>query len=238
MDAPLQEIFCSVQGEGPYIGMRQVFVRFAGCNLSCSYCDTPQKTDKYFKFERIPGSFEFESMANPITPSRLNELVSRFDQVHSISLTGGEPLLYSDFIQELDTRYPLYLESNMTLPENARQISDKIRFVSGDIKMQGDVNVPELSSHIDSTIKCFKELRTTKTRDCFAKVIISKYTETEQIYDIVTEISQYISCIVLQPVTSPTDRCDLDVLLQFQNKLLNIIDARIIPQSHKMLGCL
>ncbi|HML25965.1 MAG TPA: 7-carboxy-7-deazaguanine synthase QueE, partial [Methanomethylovorans sp.] len=32
MEAPITEIFCSVQGEGPYVGNRQLFLRFAGCN--------------------------------------------------------------------------------------------------------------------------------------------------------------------------------------------------------------
>ncbi len=40
--AHIQEIFNSIQGEGIFIGLRQVFLRFCGCNLNCSYCDTPE----------------------------------------------------------------------------------------------------------------------------------------------------------------------------------------------------
>ena len=38
--AKIKEIFSSIQGEGLYIGCKQIFIRFCACNLNCYYCDT------------------------------------------------------------------------------------------------------------------------------------------------------------------------------------------------------
>ena len=40
MEAKINEIFSSIQGEGPVVGYKQLFIRFCGCNLNCDYCDT------------------------------------------------------------------------------------------------------------------------------------------------------------------------------------------------------
>ena len=40
----VKELFTSIQGEGPFIGYKQLFIRFCGCNLTCSYCDTDYRT--------------------------------------------------------------------------------------------------------------------------------------------------------------------------------------------------
>ena len=36
----VKEIFTSIQGEGPFVGYKQLFIRLCGCNLNCKYCDT------------------------------------------------------------------------------------------------------------------------------------------------------------------------------------------------------
>ena len=47
----VREIFTSIQGEGPYVGVKQLFVRFCGCNLRCDYCDTDVSTnEEYLEF--------------------------------------------------------------------------------------------------------------------------------------------------------------------------------------------
>ena len=81
----IKEIFTSIQGEGPYIGYKQVFVRFCNCNLKCNYCDTEFTPDGYFE---------------DFSPKELVEYIKRFETFHSISLTGGEPLLSVDFLKE------------------------------------------------------------------------------------------------------------------------------------------
>ena len=54
--AKICEMFTSVQGEGPYVGCKQLFIRFCGCNLNCDYCDTTEF--KNAVFISVGGSFD------------------------------------------------------------------------------------------------------------------------------------------------------------------------------------
>ena len=82
--AKIKEIFTSIQGEGPFIGYKQLFIRFCGCNLSCAYCDT----DHDSKGAKI------------YTPLELIAIANSQRECHSVALTGGEPLLQPDFLIE------------------------------------------------------------------------------------------------------------------------------------------
>jgi len=54
-DAYLSEIFSSIQGEGPNVGRRALFIRFGGCNLSCGYCDTEYARERTPSFKIFCG---------------------------------------------------------------------------------------------------------------------------------------------------------------------------------------
>ena len=115
MKTKINEIFSSIQGEGPVVGYKQLFIRFCGCNLNCAYCDT-----------------EFTE-GNEFSPQELYEKIStEYDlkTFHSISLTGGEPLLSVDFLKEflplIKDKTKIYLETNATLTQNLLELNNYI----------------------------------------------------------------------------------------------------------------
>ena len=80
------EKFVSINGEGQKAGQLAVFIRFAGCNLRCSYCDTKWAND-------------FDLTGENLTAEQILEYVLDTG-VHNVTLTGGEPLLRPE-IEEL-----------------------------------------------------------------------------------------------------------------------------------------
>ncbi len=249
ISAPIREIFCSVQGEGPYVGTRQAFVRFSGCNLNCNYCDTDFANPGTCDYEQVEGSANFEKIKNPVNIGQLEAILQPFKKLHSVSLTGGEPLLYADFLEKLNLASPLYLESNMTLPEQARKLTEKVAYVSGDFKLPESLRGvgPEArEAHVENTIESFRLLRKTHSRDCFCKIVVDKNVELETVNPAVEAIAPYVSCVILQPETpfgrnlmNPLSiQTSVQRIMELQKNLLEIIDTRIIPQTHRMWGCL
>ncbi len=81
----LAETFYSVQGEGTWTGTPAVFVRLAGCNLNCRFCDTDYSTKAFASVEQLV--------------SRVRELGADCPMV---VLTGGEPLAQSESAHLID----------------------------------------------------------------------------------------------------------------------------------------
>ena len=63
----LSEVFVSFQGEGAHIGRRHLFVRLAGCNLRCSYCDTPDSLERTTAYTVYASGGVPTRHANPVS---------------------------------------------------------------------------------------------------------------------------------------------------------------------------
>lgn len=101
------EIFESINGEGQKAGQLAVFVRFQGCNLDCSYCDTRWANEK---------TVEYTLMTEQDIVGRV-----RAAKIKNVTLTGGEPLLQKGinvlleaFAEEVDLK--VEIETNGTMP--------------------------------------------------------------------------------------------------------------------------
>lgn len=107
----VNHIFYSLQGEGHNTGRAAVFVRFAGCNLRCPFCDTEFNSYREMTFEAIIAEVSsLHPSPLPASPSSPTPL---------IVLTGGEPTLQADeaFVDQLHQHgYEVAMESNGTRP--------------------------------------------------------------------------------------------------------------------------
>ncbi len=244
MLAPVTEIFSSVQGEGLFLGCRQIFIRFGGCNLNCSYCDTVKGEHEYCRIETVPGKRDFVLKQNPMRVVDVAEasVLLKLSGHHSVSLTGGEPLLHSNFIRELipslkGTREGIYLETNGTLPDELSGIIDYIDIVAMDVKL------PSVAGHPELWNKHRRFLETAAGKRVFVKSVVGEETpgeEIEMVCGLIEKVDKKIP-LVIQPVSTNGKISSVSAvrLADLQsNALRRLTDVRIIPQTHKIMGLL
>lgn len=229
MKAPIIEIFSSFQGEGLLIGERQIFVRFAGCNLNCNYCDT--------------NDSKSVSSGNLMTPDEVVEEINKLltPDCKTISFTGGEPSLYPDFISEVSKNFDLkiMLETNGTLPENIASI-ERLDVVSLDIKLPEHFDGEFDNSIFLNEIKSLN-LLITNAINVYCKVVILPSTKIKSFKEVVEKLSQNISNksnlkIIIQPSSPLGEWKDLNFkLFEFSEVVGQYFEVSTIPQIHKIL---
>lgn len=234
------EVFSSIQGEGQCVGYRQIFVRLAGCNLECSFCDTPESrtTVASAQIEMTAGKRDFKIIPNPISPSDLAGYINNLLTMphHSVSLTGGEPLCQAGAIVALAPLITgrIFLETNGTLPGELSRVLPYIDMISMDIKLPSATGQDMWQEHKEF-------LRIANTRTVFVKVVVTNKTsneELQQTIDLIAAVSPEIP-LIIQPVT-PIHDCEgasPEMVLAWQEQALSVLtDVRVIPQTHKFIG--
>lgn len=213
----IKEIFESIQGEGPYVGEKQLFVRTTRCNLNCKYCDTDFLSDKSSKEYSFDEFYEVLKSANSQT----------------VSFTGGEPLLEADFLSEFLRKYKnrlnkkIYLETNGTNANELKKVIDYVDIVSMDIKLKSATGMEFSLISFDDFIEVAKQ------KEVFAKVVFDENITNSEIEEAAILAKKYGILLVLQPKMPTSPNISLEEIFnKFYDKYKNI---RLIPQMHKFL---
>lgn len=215
----IKEIFTSIQGEGPYIGCNQLFIRFSKCNLNCKYCDTDFRTDLTL--------YEADKLAS---------IVNNTNNIHSVSLTGGEPLMETDFLTSFLplVNKKIYLETNGTLTQNLRKIINYIDIISMDIKL----NSSSAQENLYKQHQDFIETSVEYQKEIFLKIVFDESITSDEINQCIELAKKYHLLIILQPKMdkdllkiSTSEICE--IYNRFNIKYDNI---RLIPQVHKFIN--
>lgn len=230
--ANLVDIYTTIQGEGQFAGRPHLLVRLSGCNLSCSYCDTPDSREK--------------NHGVPVSCRQLIERIVRLNEVshHAICLTGGEPLINAEFLADFLRLYkdgkhgdlPILLETNGTLPFELEKVIDLLDIVSMDIKLPSTVNGQDLFDlHV-------RFLNIAVVKHVYVKIVILDQTDINEFMravDLVSAVDREIP-FYIQPVTpygriarSPSS----DELMEMLRRASKILESTyIMPQIHISLN--
>jgi len=233
--APLYEVFSSVQGEATHVGERHLFVRLAGCDLECVFCDTPASRripDEARLF--LPGGVE--TAPNPLSRDLLDEWVGRLDEEagphHAVAITGGEPLLFADFLIPLLARwdrFPILLETGGHRPQDLARVIDDVDMVMMDVKLQSSAGLVTAME----TTRRFLEIA--RRKECAVKLVCSARTTAGEV-EPVAKLAAGLP-LILQPVSGakfepPTGG---HMLALQRAAMRHNRDTRVIPQTHRQL---
>lgn len=212
LTAPISEIFRSFQGEGKYLGKEMVFVRFAGCNLRCAYCDTPRALDAQDGTVYTENQLAWEIKRN-------------LGRARLVSFTGGEPTLYAAMILRLRALLPqkiqFFLETNGTLPEKLKVCAPAIAIFSIDLKEGQDRKF----------IQCVKVAKGYVQADVYAKLVLTKTLKPQAVASTLKKAG--ITEVFIQPEYGHIpDRKTVDALVHtLQSQGLH---CWLVPQFHKL----
>lgn len=237
----VSEIYSSLQGEGIYLGERQIFIRLAGCPWRCRYCDTPKSLTRDGH-----RTLSVEDVLDEV-----HHLQEKFEH-RTVSITGGEPLVQTEFLQALlpalrRLGLRTYLETSGTHPELLKRVVDECDVVAMDLKLPSSIGRGYWDEHT-----AFLAAAGAKA---FAKIVLTSESSDAELASAfsVLAAADPVPPVVLQPVTTirelerrlesspetsgmvvpPPPHRVLEIWDKARQRLS---DVRLIPQMHPLWG--
>lgn len=208
------EKFVSINGEGQLVGQLAIFIRLAGCNLNCCYCDTKWANEKDVAYELMTSKEIYEYIKST--------------GVRNITLTGGEPLMQEGILEllqelskdkelsvEIETNGSISLKEFQVIKENRPKFTMDYKLQSSNMEDKMDIdNFNYLKA--EDTVKFVVGNNEDLSR---AKAIIDEY-------ELTSKASVYISPVFGQ--------IDLEDMVDFiKNNKMNGVTLQL--QLHKVI---
>jgi len=242
------EVFASIQGEGAFVGEPQVFLRLFGCPLRCRWCDTPGSW-------KVPAG----AKADWATPFQAACRIAECEPgtPRSVSVTGGEPLAWPEFVLALKPLLGarrLHLETAGAHPRALARVLPACDHVSLDLKPDFDLDPPEelaqvgagpaeASPRTSAEWKLARErcLRLVAGRDACAKIVLSGGHEAQDFAGLLDELEEWAPSLplYLTPATpvrgvhAPARELIEGVAEMARDRDLVV---RVVPQVHRLLA--
>lgn len=207
----VNEIFDSIDGEGIRTGELATFIRLAGCNLRCRYCDT-----------------RYALLGNQGTKMTIEEIVNKVREVGNINitLTGGEPLLQKhslELINELiNNGFNVNIETNGAM--DITPLLDKNVIITLDYKtLSSGMNEKMLLSNFE------------KLRENDVLKFVGNRDDLKNIKEVLKTLN-IKSYVYLSPIFNEIEPKELvDFLKELRNEGINVSKTRVQVQLHKII---
>lgn len=208
----VNEIFSSIDGEGIRQGELATFIRFAGCNLNCSYCDT-----------------KYAQKKNQGVEKSIDEIIETIEKtnIKNITITGGEPLLQKDILKLVERLvelgYNVNIETNGSVNIKPFQLTNVI--ITMDYKTKSSL----MMNHMN--LEYIDYLR----KNDVLKFVIGDKEDMKNVKDVLKQ-KQVKSYIYLSPVFGKIEPSELvDFLKELNEEGFDTSKTRVQIQLHKVI---
>lgn len=206
----VNEIFGSIDGEGLRTGELATFIRLAGCNLRCRYCDTP------YSLKTCDGK-----------EMTIDEIVDKVKDINfkNITLTGGEPLIHRNVRKLID----VLIENDFKVNIETNGSIDITPYINDDLLITMDYKTPasnEVSKMLLSNINKLKETDVLK--------FVCNREDLSHITEVLKEYKP--KCYVyLSPIFNEIEPKELVDYLKELNNIVDTSKIRVQVQLHKII---